>query len=40
MLSARYSSGFLGVGALRLFGDEPGVVLLEGVGDVLEEDES
>jgi hypothetical protein len=32
--------GVLGVGALGLLGDEPRVVLLEGVGDVLEEDET
>ena len=31
--------GILGVGALRLLGDELGVMLLEGVGDVLEEDQ-
>ena len=30
----------LGVGALRLFGHEPRVQLLEGVGDVLEEDQA
>jgi hypothetical protein len=29
-----------GVGALRLLGDQPGVLFLEGVGDVLEEDQS
>jgi hypothetical protein len=28
-----------GVGALGLLGDQPGVLLLEGVGDVLEKDE-
>ena len=32
--------GILGVGALRLLGNELGVVLLEGVGDVLQEDQA
>jgi hypothetical protein len=40
MLSARYSSWVLGVGAGIAIGHEGRVLLLEGVGDVLEEDES
>ena len=40
MLSARYSSGFLRIGALRLLRFELRVLCLEGVGDVLEEDQA
>jgi hypothetical protein len=32
--------GVLGVGAGLLLGDEPGVLFLESVGDVLEEDQA
>ncbi len=40
MLWARYSSGSSGSAPLRLLGLELGVLLLEGVGDVLEEDQA
>ena len=40
MLAARYSSRIFGVGALRLLRFELGVLGLEGVGDVLEEDQA
>jgi len=40
MLSARYSSRVLRVGALRLLRFELRVLCLEGVGDVLEEDQA
>ena len=40
MLSARYSSGVFRVGAVGLLAFELGVPLLEGVGDVLEEDQA
>ena len=40
MFSARYSSGSSGSAPSRLLGLELGVLLLEGVGDVLEEDQA
>ena len=39
MLSARYSSGSSGSAPLALLGDELGLLLFKGVGDVLKEDE-